>query len=272
MFSFLTDVPGLDDVRALARKVDTARHHGVPDGCILELDLQSVPQETGGFDPLMLINASGRPLLLRETVEAIHRAAEDPRVAGLIARIQIPAASPGPVQELREAIVAFTARKPSVAWAETYPGTSVQTNNELLESIEAQVGTLLNVMIGLLVLALIIAVIGIVNTLALSVLERTREIGLLRAVGMLRSQIRATVYREAVLVAVFGALLGVVIGSFFGWSMVTALADDGIEVLVFPVGRLAVYVVLAAVAGVIAALLPARRAARLDVLDAVTTE
>ncbi|CAA0117466.1 Protease 4 [Mycolicibacterium vanbaalenii] len=123
MFSFLTDVPGLDDVRALARKVDTARHHGVPDGCILELDLQSVPQETGGFDPLMLINASGRPLLLRETVEAIHRAAEDPRVAGLIARIQIPAASPGPVQELREAIVAFTARKPSVAWAETYPGT-----------------------------------------------------------------------------------------------------------------------------------------------------
>ncbi|GAB3217376.1 signal peptide peptidase SppA [Mycolicibacterium hippocampi] len=123
MFSFLTDVPGLDDVRALARKVDTARHHGVPDGCILELDLQSVPQETGGFDPLMLINASGRPLLLRETVEAIHRAAEDPRVAGLIARIQIPAAPPGPVQELREAIVAFTARKPSVAWAETYPGT-----------------------------------------------------------------------------------------------------------------------------------------------------
>ncbi len=123
MFSFLTDVPGLDDVRALARKVDTARHHGVPDGCILELDLQSVPQETGGFDPLMLINASGRPLLLRETVEAINRAAGDPRVAGLIARIQIPAASPGPVQELREAIVAFTARKPSVAWAETYPGT-----------------------------------------------------------------------------------------------------------------------------------------------------
>ncbi len=123
MFSFLTDVPGLDDVRALARKVDTARHHGVPDGCILELDLQSVPQETGGFDPLMLINASGRPLLLREMVEAIHRAAEDPRVAGLIARIQIPAAPPGPVQELREAIVAFTARKPSVAWAETYPGT-----------------------------------------------------------------------------------------------------------------------------------------------------
>ncbi|MDZ4266371.1 MAG: signal peptide peptidase SppA [Mycobacterium sp.] len=123
MFSFLPGVPGTDDIRALARRVDTARHHGVPNGCILELDLQSVPHETSGFDPLVLINGSGKPLLLREAVEAVHRAAEDPRVAGLIARIQIPAASPGPVQELREAIVAFSAAKPSVAWAETYPGT-----------------------------------------------------------------------------------------------------------------------------------------------------
>nr|MCH9702077.1 S49 family peptidase [Actinomycetes bacterium] len=123
MFSFLPAVPGVDGVRALARRADTARHHGIPDGCILELDLQSAPAETGGFDPLALINAAAKPLLLREAVEAIHRAAEDPRVAGLIARIQIPAASPGPIQELREAIVAFSARKPSVAWAETYPGT-----------------------------------------------------------------------------------------------------------------------------------------------------
>ncbi len=123
MFSLLTDVPGLDDVRALARRVDTARHHGIPNGCILELDLQAVPPETAGFDPLMLITGAGKPLLLREAVEAIHRAAGDSRVAGLIARIQIPAASPGPVQELRDAIEAFTVRKPSVAWAETYPGT-----------------------------------------------------------------------------------------------------------------------------------------------------
>lgn len=71
----------------------------------------------------MLIHAAGKPLLLREAVEAIYRAAEDPRVAGLIARIQIPSGSPGPVQELREAIVAFSAKKPSLAWAETYPGT-----------------------------------------------------------------------------------------------------------------------------------------------------
>ena len=115
MFSFLPAVPGAEDVRALARRVDTARHHGIPNGCILELDLQSALPEASGFDPLVLINGAGKPLLLREAVEAIHRAAEDLRVAGMIARIQIPAASPGPVQELREAIVAFSARKPSVA-------------------------------------------------------------------------------------------------------------------------------------------------------------
>ncbi len=122
----LAGIPGLDDVRAFARNVDTARHHGVPDGCVLELDLQTVPSETGGFDPLAVLSGvlgSHRPLLLREAVAAIHRAAEDPRVAGLIARIQIPAAAAGPVQELREAIAAFTVVKPSLAWAETYPGT-----------------------------------------------------------------------------------------------------------------------------------------------------
>jgi protease-4 len=123
MFAFLPGIPGPDDLRALARRVDTARHHGVPDGCVLELDMMAVPNETGGFDPLALIASGGRPLVLREAVAAIHRAAEDPRVAGLIARVQIPAAAAAPVQELREAIAAFSDAKPSLAWAETYPGT-----------------------------------------------------------------------------------------------------------------------------------------------------
>lgn len=123
MFAFLPGIPGPDDLRALARRIDTARHHGVPDGCVLELDLQAVPNETGGFDPFALLTGAGRPMLLREAVAAIHRAAEDPRVAGLIARVQIPAAAAGPVQELREAIAAFSDAKPSLAWAETYPGT-----------------------------------------------------------------------------------------------------------------------------------------------------
>jgi protease-4 len=123
MFAFLPDPPGIDDVRALARRVDTARHNGVPGDCVLELDLRVAPPEAGGFDPLAIITGGGRPLLLREAVAALHRAAKDPRVAGLIARVELPAAAAGPVQELREAIAAFTAVKPSLAWAETYPGT-----------------------------------------------------------------------------------------------------------------------------------------------------
>ena len=121
MFGFRPGVPG--DLRDLGRRIDTARHHGVPDGCIIELDLQSPPPETAGFDPLRFVTGGGRPLLLRDAVDAIHRAASDDRVAGLIARVQMPSAAPAVVQELREAIVAFSAAKPSLAWAETYPGT-----------------------------------------------------------------------------------------------------------------------------------------------------
>ncbi|HTQ16710.1 signal peptide peptidase SppA [Mycobacterium sp.] len=123
MFAFLPSFPGLDDVRALASRVDTARHHGIPDGCVLEFNLRSVPPETTGFDPVTLVTGGGRPMALRDAVAALHRAAEDPRVAGLIARLQLAAAPPAVVQELREAILAFSAVKPSLAWAETYPGT-----------------------------------------------------------------------------------------------------------------------------------------------------
>src|ERR1700758_3666095 len=127
MFAFLPSIPSLlnlgDDVRALAGRVDTARHHGVPNGCVLEFDLRSAPPETTGFDPLAIITGGSRPMALRDTVAAIHRAAEDPRVAGLIARVQLGAAPPAAIQELREAIAAFSAVKPSLAWAENYPGT-----------------------------------------------------------------------------------------------------------------------------------------------------
>ena len=119
----LTFLPGVPDVPGLIRRVDTARHHGVPKGCILELDLQSVPPETAGFDPLKLLTGAGRSMLLRDAITAIHRAAEDDRVAGMIARVQLSAAPPAAVQELRAAISAFTAAKPSLAWAETFPGT-----------------------------------------------------------------------------------------------------------------------------------------------------
>jgi len=116
----------------------------------------------------------------------------------------------------------------------------------------------------------VIAVMGIGNTLSLSIMERTRELGLLRAVGMSR-QLRSTVRWQAVLVALFGTALGLAIGTFFGWEIVRALADQGFTTFTVPVAQLAVVTLIAAVAGVAASILPARRAARLDVLDAITT-
>jgi protease IV len=123
MFSLLSGIPGTNELRSIVRKVDTARHYGVPSGCVLELDLQSAPAEASGFDPLAVLNGAGKPLLLGEAVAAIHRAAKDDRVAGLIARVELPAIAAGPVQELRAAIAEFSDVKPTVAWAETYPGT-----------------------------------------------------------------------------------------------------------------------------------------------------
>ncbi|SON58805.1 Protease 4 [Mycobacterium simulans] len=127
MVAFLPSLPGAlsfgQDVRALVSRVDTARHHGVPNGCVLEFNLRSMPPETTGFDPFAIVTGAGRPMALRDAVAAIHRAADDPRVAGLIARVQLPPSPIGAVQELRAAIAAFSAVKPSLAWAETYPGT-----------------------------------------------------------------------------------------------------------------------------------------------------
>jgi putative ABC transport system permease protein len=118
----------------------------------------------------------------------------------------------------------------------------------------------------------IIAILGVVNTLSLSVIERTREVGLLRAVGVSRSQLRTMIRLEAIVVAVFGAVLGVVMGVAFGSAVVRALRDDGLTDLAIPWTALVVFVVGSALLGVLAAVFPARRAARLDVLRAITSE
>ena len=125
---------------------------------------------------------------------------------------------------------------------------------------------------ALLGLALVIAVLGIVNTLALSVIERTREVGLLRAVGVSRSQLRWMITLESVVISVLGAVLGVVLGLGFGVALMYAVRDQGLEVISVPVTQLVVFLVLALVIGVLAAVFPARRAARLDVLRAIATE
>jgi putative ABC transport system permease protein len=155
---------------------------------------------------------------------------------------------------------------------EQFPNVEVQDQAEFRKQQEKQIDTLLGLVTALLLLAIIIALFGIVNTLALSIFERTREIGLLRAIGMTRRQVRSMIRWEAVVIAVFGAVMGLAIGLFFGWALVEALKDEGISVFAVPVGQLVIYLVLAGLAGVLAAVWPARRAAKLDVLRAVTVE
>ena len=152
------------------------------------------------------------------------------------------------------------------------PTVTVQDPNEFAEAQGEQIAFILNIIYALLGLAIVIAVLGIVNTLALSVIERTREIGLLRAVGLSRAQLRRMVRLESVIVAILGAVLGVLMGIAFGVALQRAIADQGVDVLAIPWVQLAVFVVLSALLGVLAAVFPARRAARLDVLKAIGTE
>jgi putative ABC transport system permease protein len=155
---------------------------------------------------------------------------------------------------------------------ESYGNVKAQTKSEIVTEAESQIDQALALFTGLLFFAVIIAVLGITNTLTLSIYERTREIGLLRAVGMTRRQVRRMIRWEAVIVATFGALLGVGIGIVLGWAVVRALADQGLGAFSIPVGQVILALVLAAVSGVIAAIWPARKASRMNILDAITTE
>ena len=140
---------------------------------------------------------------------------------------------------------------------------------ELQADIEGQIDQVLGLMTALLLLSIVIALFGLVNALGLSVYERIRELGLLRAVGASTRQVRAMVRWEAVLVAGLGATLGLAVGTLFGWLLVTALADEGISTFSMPVTQLVGAFVAAGVAGVVAAVVPARRAGRVDILGAL---
>jgi putative ABC transport system permease protein len=155
--------------------------------------------------------------------------------------------------------------------ADAYPQARVQDQEEFKDSQAAQINQLLGLVYAMLAFAIIIALMGIANTLSLSIHERTRELGLLRAVGMTRSQMRSSVRWESVIIAVFGTLGGLVIAVFFSWAAVSA-ADEEALTFTFPLGSLLILVVLAALAGVLAGLRPASRAAKLDVLRAIATE
>ncbi len=176
--------------------------------------------------------------------------------------------------------VVFVTKEPGASEAEVRseidavlednPTVTLKNQQEFADEQKGQINTLLYIVYALLGLAIIIAVLGITNTLALSVIERTREVGLLRAIGLARRQLRSMVRLESIAIAVLGALLGVAMGIAFGVALQRAIADEGVDVLSIPWLQLVAFVVLAASVGVLAAVFPARRAARLNVLDAIT--
>ena len=153
-----------------------------------------------------------------------------------------------------------------------YPTAKLESRSAYIESQAKQIDTFVNLVYGLLALAVLIAVFGIANTLSLSVYERTHELGLLRAVGATRRQIRSMVRLESVITALLGALQGVVIGVALGWAVVLALRSQGFSTFSVPLATMAAVLVLAIACGVLAAARPASHAARLDVLNAIATQ
>ena len=153
-----------------------------------------------------------------------------------------------------------------------YPQAVLEDRQEFQESIESNLNTVLVLVNVFLGFALLIALVGIVNTLTLSVFERIREIGLLRAVGMTRRQMRRMIRWEAAAVSLYGAVVGVVLGAAFGVATATAIPDDIIDGVSVPIGQIVFFLVISVVFGLIAALFPAFRASRMNVLDAIADE
>lgn len=254
----LQDTSGTLDVGdgQIALSDDVAEERGVTTGDTVTLTFPSGDQEAevaGTYESSQVV---GNAVLPFSTLEAAQVQRQDSTVS-------INAAEGVSQADLGAQLDEVVADLPTV---------TVQNQEDFTDAQRASVNQLLFLIYALLGLAIVIAVLGVVNTLALSVIERTREVGLLRAVGLSRRQLRRMVRLEAVAIAVLGAVLGVAMGLVFGVVLQRSVADDGITDLAIPVGQLAIVVAVAAVLGVLAAVLPARRAARLNVLQAITTE
>ncbi|RKN35171.1 ABC transporter permease [Streptomyces hoynatensis] len=164
------------------------------------------------------------------------------------------------------------AREALDAAMEPYPQMDVRDQAEFKDLIQGQIGGLLNLVYGLLALAIIVAILGVVNTLALAVVERTREIGLMRAIGLSRRQLRRMVRLESVAIALFGALLGLGLGMAWGTAAQRLMSLEGLNVLDIPWPTIVTVFVGSALVGLLAALLPAFRAGRMNILNAIATE
>ena len=154
---------------------------------------------------------------------------------------------------------------------ESFPDTRVQTRQEWIDKEDAEISQFLLLLYVLLALSVVVSLFGMVNTLALTVFERTRELGMLRAVGMTRRQVRRMVRHESVITALIGAALGLPLGIFLALLVTQALSQYDLQFAI-PAGALITFVIVAVIAGLVAAILPARRAARLRVLEALQYE
>ncbi|MGH9049718.1 MAG: ABC transporter permease [Acidimicrobiia bacterium] len=211
------------------------------------------------------------------TVEAIYDE------AGLMGDVVLPTATWAPhanrqtdvavLVDLADGVSLAEGRAAVEVVAQRAAAPDVQDRDEFVASTAGEIDALLNVVYGLLALAIIIALMGIANVLSLSTHERRRELGLLRAVGQTRRQLRTMVRWESVVVALFGTVGGVGLGLFLGWGLFRALASqEGFGTFAAPVGQLVIVLAAGAIAGILAGIRPARRAARLQVLDAIASE
>jgi putative ABC transport system permease protein len=218
---------------------------------------------TVGDQPLEIVGIYGESLLVQADYLISLETYEDLYPEQLDAFVLIKGADGVSTDEVERVVTRAVA---------PFPNIEVQDQAEFREQQAGFINQLLGLVTALLAMAILIALFGIVNTLGLSIFERTRELGLLRAIGMGRRQVRWMIRWESVIIAVIGAVLGIAIGVFFGYALQQALEPEGVTELAIPTGQLLVYLVFAALAGVLAAIWPARRAARLDVLQAIAYE
>lgn len=243
--------------RSIALQQDWAEDHGFGLGDTVEVQLIAGPPEQLTVDMLYEDNVFATGYFLPRSV--YERGVPDQ------ADVQV-------YLTITDGVTIEAATAAVEAATKPYPTAKVQDVAGFQEAQAGQLDILLGLVYVLLLLAIIIALLGIANTLALSVFERTHEIGLLRAIGMTRGQARTTIRWESVLIALLGTILGLVLGLFFGWMLSIALREEGLEVFSIPYGSLVWIACMAGIAGVIAAIWPARRAARLNVLAAISTE
>ncbi len=256
-----------DSSTSMALHVDPARDLGVTAGDTLEMTFPDNETET-----LTVAAVYGDARIYGNWV--IDSAVWDRhfnRSAFVFASATVAGLSDQPDEAARQQLLAAS-RTAIDTVLETYPTVQAENRAEFRESQQSQLDSLLVVITVFLGLSLIIAFAGIAITLALSVFERTREIGLLRAVGMTRRQLRRAVRWEAAIVATFGAVLGVCVGVVAGVAATVALPDSFVSDIDIPVASLAFYVVLSAALGLLAAVFPARRAGRMNILEAISHE